>query len=74
MSRLEISKTVYYNIIHPLSTVILQDAKDRRYVFEQEERERKESAGDGCDNTIEGSDSCHVGQSCGIWNFWCVFG
>ena len=61
---------------HPLTSdidMISQDSKDRRYVFEQEERERQESAGEGCDNSIEGSDNCHV-ESCGIWNLWCVFG
>ena len=52
--------------------VNIQNAKDRKDVFEQDEREREEAARSECDNTIEGSDKCH--QECGVWNFWCWFG
>ena len=49
-------------------------AKDRKEVFEQEERERSQAR--GCDNSIEGSEECHQEeeQECGWANFWCVFG
>ena len=42
---------------------LLQVAKDRKEVFEQEEREKAEAQ--GCDNSIEGSEECHQEQQCG---------
>ena len=51
---------------------LLQVAKDRKEVFEREEREKAEAQ--GCDNSIEGSEECHQEKECGIWNLWCVFG
>ena len=50
-------------------------AKDRKEVFEQEERERTKMS-QGCDNSIEGSEECQQEeeQECGIWSFWCFFG
>ena len=57
-----------------LADDLFQVAKDRKEVFEQEERERKAtSESSDCDNTIEHSDDCHQ-DDCGIWSFWCIFG